>query len=200
MIEAMFIDRAGLPFILVAALPLAAAGGVGAAGGRGRVPFLVLAAFFVFFFRDPDRTMPTEPQPGRVAGRRPRDDRRAISPAQGAPRGRVAADQHLSVADGRAREPHAGRPARSRAWSIIPGSSCPPTAWRPAQLNEWTEVWFETRRPTGRRAGRSSASSRAASSAGCKTGDTVERGQRFGVMKFGSRMDLFVPPDATHSA
>ena len=30
-----------------------------------------------------------------------------------------------------------------------------------------------------------------------KAGDTVVAGDRFGVMKFGSRMDVFVPRDAT---
>jgi phosphatidylserine decarboxylase len=30
-----------------------------------------------------------------------------------------------------------------------------------------------------------------------KEGDTVQAGDRFGVMKFGSRMDVFVPPGAT---
>ena len=55
----MFIDRAGLPFILIA---LVLAGLAAWGGGRGwAVPFLVLAAFFVFFFRDPDRTPPADP-------------------------------------------------------------------------------------------------------------------------------------------
>jgi phosphatidylserine decarboxylase len=30
-----------------------------------------------------------------------------------------------------------------------------------------------------------------------KEGDAVHSGQRFGVMKFGSRMDVFVPANAT---
>jgi phosphatidylserine decarboxylase len=30
-----------------------------------------------------------------------------------------------------------------------------------------------------------------------REGDVVEAGDRFGVMKFGSRMDVFVPADAT---
>lgn len=52
----MFIDRAGLPFI-GAAVVLAL--GAGLWFGRGwSIPFLILAAFFVFFFRDPDRVTP----------------------------------------------------------------------------------------------------------------------------------------------
>ena len=46
-------------------------------------------------------------RPGRVAGRRPRDGGRRADPA-GRSAGRLAADQHLPVADGRARQPHAG--------------------------------------------------------------------------------------------
>jgi len=52
----MLIDRAGWPFILGALL---VAAGVGFWFGRvWTVPFLVLAAFFLFFFRDPDRHPP----------------------------------------------------------------------------------------------------------------------------------------------
>ena len=52
----MLIDRAGWPFILGALL---IALGVGYWFGRAwSVPFLILAAFFLFFFRDPDRNPP----------------------------------------------------------------------------------------------------------------------------------------------
>jgi phosphatidylserine decarboxylase len=32
---------------------------------------------------------------------------------------------------------------------------------------------------------------------GVKPGDRVERGQRFGLIKFGSRVDVLMPPDVT---
>ena len=55
----MTIDRAGYPFIGgTAALALAAALTVGSAGA---VPLILLAAFFVFFFRDPERMSPQDP-------------------------------------------------------------------------------------------------------------------------------------------
>ena len=55
----MTIDRAGYPFIGgTAALAIAAALTVGAAGA---VPLFVLAAFFLYFFRDPDRVSPQDP-------------------------------------------------------------------------------------------------------------------------------------------
>ena len=55
----MLIDRAGWPFI---GLALVLAAGSGWWFGRiWSVPFLVLAAFFLFFFRDPDRHPPTGP-------------------------------------------------------------------------------------------------------------------------------------------
>ena len=52
----MGIDRAGWPFILGA---LVVAVAVGFWFGRAwSVPFLILGAFFLFFFRDPDRNPP----------------------------------------------------------------------------------------------------------------------------------------------
>ena len=55
----MWIDRAGWPFILGA---LVIGVGVGLWLGRAwSVPFLILSAFFLFFFRDPDRQIPGGP-------------------------------------------------------------------------------------------------------------------------------------------
>jgi phosphatidylserine decarboxylase len=54
------IDRSGCPFIGgTAALALAAALTVGFAGA---VPLMLLALFFTFFFRDPDRNPPQDPR------------------------------------------------------------------------------------------------------------------------------------------
>src|SRR6186713_356166 len=56
----MAIDRAGYPFIGgTAALAIAAALTV---GFTGAVPLFILAAFFLYFFRDPDRESPQDPR------------------------------------------------------------------------------------------------------------------------------------------
>lgn len=187
----MFIDRAGIPFVLIA-LVLAVAAGWG--GGRAwAVPFLVLAAFFVFFFRDPHRTTPTAP--GLVVS--PADGRVMIAgdpPGPGAPNGEWRQISiFLSPLD-----VHVNRtPVEGRVTHVEyhPGKFLPAYKVEAGQLNEWTEVWFE-------RGGRPIVCRQIvgvlARRIVCRleAGDVVTRGQRFGVMKFGSRIDLFVPPDA----
>jgi len=187
----MFIDRAGIPFILIA-LGLALAAGWG--GGRAwAVPFLVLAGFFVFFFRDPNRTTPAAP--GLVVS--PADGRVMIAgdpPGPGAPKGEWRQISiFLSPMD-----VHVNRtPVEGKVTHVEyhPGKFLPAYKVEAGQLNEWTEVWFERdgqpvvcRQIVGVLARRIVCR--------LKTGDVVARGQRFGVMKFGSRIDLFVPPDA----
>lgn len=184
----MFIDRAGLPFIGIAFV-LA----IGAGWWLGRawsVPFLVLGVVFLLFFRDPDRTTPAEanlvisPADGRVMV--------AGDPAGvGAPAGEWRTisiflsplDVHVN------RTPVEGRVTRVE---YHPGSFLPAYRKEAGQLNEWTEVWFERkgqpvvcRQIVGMLARRIVCR--------LKPGDEVARGQRFGVMKFGSRIDLFLP-------
>jgi phosphatidylserine decarboxylase len=187
----MFIDRAGIPFILTA---LVLAGLAAWSGGRGwAVPFLVLAAFFVFFFRDPDRTPPSEPNvvvspaDGRVmlAG---------VEPGPGAPQGQWRQISiFLSPID-----VHVNRtPVEGTVTHVEyhPGKFLPAYKVEAGQLNEWTEVWFERH---GRAVVCRQIVGVLARRIVCrlKAGDTVVRGQRFGVMKFGSRIDLFVSVDA----
>jgi phosphatidylserine decarboxylase len=191
MIERMFIDRAGIPFILVAVVLAVLAAW---SGGRGwAVPFLILAAFFVFFFRDPDRTTPAEPNlvvspaDGRVmlAG---------VEPGPGAPVGQWRQISiFLSPID-----VHVNRtPVEGTVTHVEyhPGKFLPAYKAEAGQLNEWTEVWFERQ---GRAVVCRQIVGILARRIVCRlrTGDTVRRGQRFGVMKFGSRIDLFVPTDA----
>jgi phosphatidylserine decarboxylase len=188
----MLIDRAGLPFV-GGALLLAVVAGIWF-GRAWSVPFLVLTAFFLFFFRDPHRTVPSGPN-------------LVVSPA----------DARIMVAGGR---PGAGAPAGEWQWISMflspldvhinrtpvegdvtrveyhPGTFLP--AYRPeaGALNEWTEVWFE--RPGGPVVCRQIVGILARRIV-CrlKQGDRVTAGQRYGVMKFGSRIDLFLPLSAT---
>lgn len=191
MIERMFIDRAGLPFVL-AALALAAVAGWWM-GRTWAVPFIVLSAFFVFFFRDPDRVTPGDPD--LVVA--PADGRVMIAgdPAgPGAPAGHwrqisiflSPLDVHVN------RTPVEGAVTRVE---YHPGSFLPAYRKAAGELNEWTEVWFERR---GRAVVCRQIVGVLARRIVCrlKPGDRVARGQRFGVMKFGSRVDVFVPPSS----
>lgn len=184
----MTIDRAGYPFIGgTAALTLAAGLTVGVAGA---VPLLLLTAFLAFFFRDPDRISPQDPNvvlspaDGRVlvAGR---------ADAAAAPSGEWAQisiflspmDVHVN------RSPVSGRVTRVdfRRGRYLP-------AFRPdaARLNERSEVWVDHagcpvvfRQIVGILARR----------VVCRVAPGMElrAGQRIGIMKFGSRMDVFLP-------
>lgn len=187
----MFIDRAGLPFVGIALL---LAGGFGWWMGRGwAIPFVVLAVCVVFFFRDPDRTTPQGPN--LVTS--PADGRVMIAgdlAGKGAPAGEwKQISIFLSPMD-----VHVNRtPVDGRVTHVEyhPGSFLPAYTVEAGQLNEWTEVWFE--RPGGPVVCRQIVGILARRIV-CrvKPGDQVARGQRFGVMKFGSRIDLFLPPSS----
>ena len=184
------IDRAGWPFILGA---LAIAGGLWWWQGRlWAVPFVVLAAFFVFFFRDPERRVPTAPH--LVVS--PADARVMIvgEPGPGAPPGtwqRVSMflspmDVHVN------RTPVDGRVTRVE---YHPGKFLPAYKEEAGTLNEWTEVWIDHQgTPVVLRQIVGILARRIVCRA--KPGDVVARGERFGIMKFGSRIDLFLPPSA----
>jgi phosphatidylserine decarboxylase len=188
----MGLDRAGWPFILIA-LGLALL--VGWWLGRvWAIPFAILAAFFVFFFRDPDRTVPSDPD--LVVS--PADGRVMIvgdPPFAGAPPGDwqlisiflSPMDVHVN------RTPVAGRVTKVEYHA---GRFLPAYKTEAGTHNEWTEVWFDhngttivCRQIVGILARRIVTR--------LEVGQTVERGERFGVMKFGSRIDLFLPRSAT---
>lgn len=188
----MPIDRAGWPFF-AAALVMATLLGL-LAGPVWSVPGVVLAALFLAFFRDPARDTPTGPD--LVIS--PADARITVAgdpPGPGGPPGQWRhISMFLSLLDVHVnRTPVAGTVGEV---SHHPGRFLP--AYRPdaGELNEWTEVWFDCGgRPVVCRQIVGILARRIV----CRIapGDAVERGQRFGVMKFGSRIDLFLPPDAT---
>jgi phosphatidylserine decarboxylase len=185
----MKIDRAGYPFIAGALVP---ALGLALSRRRGpAVPFALLGGFFAYFFRDPDRTVPTEPgivvapADGKVMVAGPSDPRWAppgewnqvtifLSPM----------DVHMN------RAPVGGRITRIE---YRPGKFLP--AYKEAANdNELNEIWIESldrtfviRQVVGVLARRIV----------CRVheGDEVAPGERIGLMKFGSRMDVFTPTD-----
>ena len=187
----MKIDRAGVPFI---AAPLVAASGLALAKRPfAAAPFAALAGFMAFFFRDPERDVPDDvdavvaPADGRVM---------VAGPAQKgvAPPGEW---QQISIFLSPL-DVHVNRAAFGGAVTRVeyrPGRFLP--AYQPdaTRDNEQSEVWItrggETvvmRQVVGILARR----------VVCRVaeGDELRTGQRFGVMKFGSRMDVFLPPHA----
>ncbi|HUR21278.1 MAG TPA: phosphatidylserine decarboxylase [Vicinamibacterales bacterium] len=188
----MRIDRAAIPFVLIAALPAAAI--AWAWGGLAAVPALLLPVAIAAFFRDPDRTASQDPA-------------LVLSPADGTvmhagiAQPGDAPDQgewlqvtiFLSVLDVHINwTPVSGRVTRVdyHAGTFLP-------AYRQeAVRNERSEIWFDhggvlvvARQVVGILARR----------VVCRltAGQQVDAGARLGLMKFGSRMDVFVPPSAT---
>jgi phosphatidylserine decarboxylase len=186
------LDPAGVPFIGGAVIAALLAGFT--IGWPLSTIFFALAAFFAFFFRDPDRTPPIgdravlSPADGRVLVAGP-----AI--AESAPPGSwLQVSIFLSPLDVHVnRIPVSGRVARVE---YTPGRFLP--AYRPdaGRANERSEVWIDhdgqmvvARQIVGVLARR----------VVCRVtpGVDVQAGERYGIMKFGSRMDVFVPADAS---
>jgi phosphatidylserine decarboxylase len=186
----MKIDKAGFPFIAGALVPAAAFAGtrryVWAAG------FTALAGFLTYFFRDPERQVPTgpdlvvSPADGRVVIAGPSDGRWSppgdwkqitifLSPM----------DVHMN------RTPVDGRVTRIeyREGKFLPAYK------EDAGQNELNEIWLDhhgqtvvVRQIVGILARRIV----------CRVaeGQSLMRGERIGLMKFGSRMDVFLPSHA----
>jgi len=188
----MTIDRAGWPFVLGALAPALPAAWFGAAWLAAL--FVLLALFMLFFFRDPDRTVPD----GADAVVSPADGRVLIAgdaePASAPPGAWRQISIFLSPFDVHInRMPIGGRVARVE---YTPGQFL--AAYRPeaARVNERNDVWIEhdgdlvvCRQVVGVLARRLV----------CRVapGAVVRTGERYGLMKFGSRIDLYLPPHAS---
>ena len=184
----MRIDRAGWPFVLGAVAPALALAAFWPwmAGAFG-----ALALFMVYFFRDPERIVPdlpdavVSPADGRVliagaaeAASAPPGDWKQISIFLS------PLDVHIN------RIPIGGRVGRVE---YTPGRFL--AAYRPesARVNERNDIWIERgggtvvcRQVVGVLARRLV----------CRVapGAAVRTGERYGLMKFGSRIDLYLPP------
>jgi phosphatidylserine decarboxylase len=186
----MKIDRAGFPFIAATAIPAA---GLAATRRYGwAASFAMLGGFFAYFFRDPERFVPegpdlaVSPADGRVMHAGPAESATAppgswlqiaifLSPL----------DVHIN------RSPVAGRVTRI---DYRPGRFLPAYDVH-ADENELNEVWVDAdgkpvvfRQIVGILARRIVCR--------IEEGQCVARGERIGLMKFGSRMDVFLPPSA----
>jgi phosphatidylserine decarboxylase len=188
----MRLDPAGLPFI-GGALLLAVVSGAAVAWVLA-IPFVALAAFFAFFFRDPERTSPSDPDSvlspadGRVLVAGP-----AI--AEAAPPGAwLQISIFLSPMD-----VHINRiPVSGRVTRVLytRGKFLPAYRHDAAATNERSEIWIDhggqpivARQIVGILARRVVCRA--------QSGAEVRAGDRYGIMKFGSRMDIFLPTTAT---
>jgi phosphatidylserine decarboxylase len=188
------IDSAGTPFIvgaLAVALVLAWANLWVLA-----IPCVALSGFFAFFFRDPERH--AGPGVGSDAVLAPADGTVLVAgPAEPgvAPPG---AWQQISIFLS-PMDVHVNRvPASGVVTSVAYTRGRFLPAYRPgaATANERSEVWIDhsgqsivARQVVGILARRVVCR--------VKSGMVVQAGQRLGIMKFGSRMDVFVPDTAT---
>ncbi len=182
------IVRDGWPYIIAALFP--AFMGLWLGLWLVFVVGLGLALFLAYFFRDPDRAIPD-------------DERAIVSPADG----RVVALAPLELSDPRSpvrisiflspldvhvnRAPMTGRIA---AVHHRPGRFLPAMKAEASVANEQTEI-----RIAGERADLvlKQIAGILARRIVCwkRPGDLVQRGERIGVIKFGSRTDLILPPD-----
>ena len=186
----MRIDRAGLPFIAAALAPAAFL--VALRRYALATPFAALGGFMAYFFRDPERRVPQDPDAvvspadGRVMIAGPSDGRWSppgswtqvtifLSPL----------DVHIN------RTPVSGRITRV---DYRPGKFLPAYD-EGSNDNELNEVWIDYNgRPVVFRQVVGILARRIV----CRVheGQVLERGERVGLMRFGSRMDVFMPDDA----
>jgi phosphatidylserine decarboxylase len=185
------IDRAGTPFIggaLVLAVMAAMLG-----SWWWAVPFVALAAFLAFFFRDPDRdsladpSVVLSPADGRVMVAGPGQP--AVAPEGTWQQISIflsPMDVHIN------RVPYGGTITRL---TYQPGRFLPAYRTESGAQNERTELWVEQQ---GRTVVFRQVVGVLARRVVCRVheGDVVATGDRFGLMKFGSRMDVFVDTSA----
>jgi len=190
------VAKEGLPFIVVAALVFGLAGGISRGLGAETLSIAwylsggVVAALLLFFFRDPGRTI--IPHPDAV-----------VSGADGVVRSveRMCEDTYLGTETVRIsvflslfdvhvnRAPMAGQ---VQAVAYEPGKHLFAFLDAASEYNEHSSIFIQGPRskclvrqivgPVARRV-----------VCWLKKGEAVEKGERIGIMKFGSRLDIYLP-------
>jgi len=182
-----------LPFI-GGALAVGLIAGV-AAGRVWALPFAALALFFAFFFRDPDRSVTTDDEDAVVS---PADGRVMIAGAALADATPPGTWQQVTIFLSPInvhvnRIPVSGRVTRV---AYTPGRFLPAYREDAGGANERSEIWIDHKGQTVlARQGVGVLARRVVCRA--QNGAEVRAGDRFGIMKFGSRMDVFLPPNAS---
>jgi len=188
------IDSAGLPFI-VGALVLAVLAWTTVGWGLA-IPFVIAGAFLVFFFRDPDRRGLVGVSDDAVLA--PADGRVLVAGAAVADAAPPGVWQQVSIFLSPMnvhvnRLPVSGRVTRV---TFTRGRFLPAYRHEAGTANERSEVWIDhggqlivVRQIVGILARRVVCR--------VESGAEVHAGDRLGIMKFGSRMDVFMPTTAS---
>ena len=187
----MKIDRAGFPFIFGALVPAAALISIQRLGWA--LPLASLAGFFAFFFRDPERVVPLDPDI-------------VLSPADGRVVYVGAADPDVAPAGLWLQisiflsplNVHVNRtPVSGRVIEVSyrHGRFLPAYRAEAAADNERSEIHIDHK---GQTVVCRQVVGLLARRVVCRLapGMIVAPGQRLGIMKFGSRMDVFLPVDS----
>lgn len=185
------IAREGWPFVAGGVLLALVVAGL--AGWGWSLPFWLATAFVLQFFRDPPREVPEDPQlvvsaaDGRVVAvekaRDPWLERDALKVSVFMNVFNVHSNR--SPVDGEVR----------RRW-YHPGAFLNAALDKASEANERNALWLRTR--DGQDVTCVQIAGLVARRILCdvNAGAVLERGQRFGFIRFGSRVDVYLPPDA----
>lgn len=179
--------RSGIPFLLVPAVLALGAAVLG--WWLVALAFAVIAGYMAYFFRDPERSSPGDPGGGGALIIAPGDGR--VMMVETRDDGRPAIAIFLGLLD-----VHVNRsPVAGRVLSLEARGSQFRAAFRDeaGRVNVQNHIVFET--PSGLVEMQQIVGFAARRLEFWKNqGDTVQAGERIGLMKFGSRIDLTLPP------
>lgn len=183
-----FIAREGYPFILICVAACALCSFFSFALAA---LWVVVGLFVAFFFRNPERIAPTEedfiisPADGRIVAVQPLED----APHVGGPATKVSI--FMSVLN-----VHMNRmPIRGTVRDVIykPGKFLVASLDKASEHNEQNVLVIE--RPSGHKLALVQIAGLIARRIVCyvKPGDDLSAGERFGLIRFGSRVDMYLP-------
>ena len=185
------VAKAGYPFIFAAAFATAVFALLGV--GWMAVPGLFVTGFICYFFRDPDRLIPTgegivvSPADGKVI---------KVEPVAQTPYFKGACTRisvFMSVFNVHVnRVPHEGT---IRQVVYHPGKFFSANLDKASTDNEHNALLLESQ--AGKQVGFVQIAGLVARRIICaaQPGDVLQRGQRFGMICFGSRLDIYLPPE-----